>query len=143
MGGVGVGYKITSEYSIWLNALSGPGRRPGSSPSSESERRDDYGLLRLSTRRAFFLDSAIILTPLVAWRISTFLLPDGATVGGTGFEVGLGVTLPLGILFEAGAEVAYTYDSYHHRSGQAPVVSSFSGNDLAVRILVRFHPAVP
>ncbi len=138
--GLGAGYKITPEYSLWINAFSGPGTRPG---TDSSVPRDDFGLLCLSARRAFSLDTTVILTPLLGFRVSTFLLPDGATVGGTGYEVGVGVTLPLGLLFETGAVVAYTYDSYHQRSGPVPEISSFSGGDLAVRFLVRFHPAIP
>jgi hypothetical protein len=141
LSGMGVGYKITPEYSVWLSALAGPGKRP-EDRSSEGP-RDDFGLLRLTARRAFLLDSSVCVTPLVAYRISTFLTQDNATINGSGFEVGAGVTLALGMLFEAGAEMAYTYDSYHHRLGPAPLVTSFSGSDLALRFLVRFHPAIP
>lgn len=140
--GVGVGYKITPEYSLWLSALAGPGRRPREIVGDEGP-RDDYGLLRISARRLFQLDSAISFAPLLSYRISTFLIPDGATINGRGFEVGAGVMLQLGEHFETGGEAAYTYDTYDYRSGPVPAVKSFSGGDLALRLLLRFHPEIP
>ncbi len=137
--GVGVGYKFT-EYSLWLSALAGPVKREGRDPDVDA--RDDYGVLRFTARRRFPVDSTISVVPLVGFHISTFLIPGGATIDGTGFEAGVGVTLALGELFEVGGEAAYTHDSYHHRSGPVPPTSSFSGSDLAMRFLVRFHPAI-
>jgi hypothetical protein len=137
--GVGVGYKL-SEYSLWLSALAGPVKRAGREPDVDA--RDDYGVLRFAARRRFAVDSSLSVTPMVAYRLSTFLIPGGATINGTGVEAGVGVTVALGDLFEVGGEVAYAHDSYHHRSGAVPPTSSFSGSDLALRFLVRFHPAI-
>ncbi len=140
--GLGVGYEINPEYSLWLSALAGPGRRPRDIVGDAGP-RDDYGLLRVSARRAIPLDSAVSFSPLMAFRISTFLLPDGATINGRGFEVGGGLTLRLSENFETGAEAAYTYDWCQYRSGPAPAVTSFSGSDVALRLLIRFHPSLP
>ncbi len=142
LSGMGVGYKVTPEFSLWLSALAGPGRRPRDIVGEDGP-RDEFGLLRFSARRAFHLDSTVHLTPLVCYRISTFQLPDGTTMNGRGFEAGGGATVELGDHFEVGGEAAFTYDSYHSRSGPANDVPSFSGADLALRFLVRFHPAIP
>ncbi len=141
--GLGVGYKITPEYSLWLSALAGPGRRPRDIVGDAGP-RDDYGLLRLSARRIIHLDSTVSFSPLIAFRISTFLLPDGATtINGRGFEVGGDLTLQLSEHFEVGTEAAFTYDSYQYRSGPVPAVTSFAGSDVALRLVIRFHPTIP
>jgi hypothetical protein len=141
--GLAVGYKITPTYSLWLMVGTGSGREDGTSRSTFPEKHDELSVLRFAARRTFSVDSSLKLAPIVGYRVSTFLLSDNSTVSGSGFEVGLGATIPLGPLFEAGAEAVYTYDSYRHRSGTVPPVSSFSGSDLALRFLIRFHPSIP